>query len=80
MAKGLSPLDTVLTIIKTMSPKEIQCVRDQLGIHERVVYREPQSPCDKTGHKFKSVGKTMRLFLPPSEKLFCEKCGKTKVI
>jgi hypothetical protein len=34
-------------------------------------------PCDVQGHKYKRIGKVLRWFAPPQDKLVCERCGHT---
>jgi hypothetical protein len=35
-----------------------------------------ESPCQRSGHKFKAIGREYRWFRPPAVKCLCTACGE----
>jgi hypothetical protein len=69
-----SPVDAIESLLESLDPKEKQKLIDRIVMTEK-------TPCQKIGHKWKTCGiQTSWLGLMPKTKLFCEKCGKMKLV
>jgi hypothetical protein len=62
---------TVADIFYSLTPRE---KRKALAVLRQV----EQTPCERSGHKYKKVGQvTTSWFSPPLDKIICERCGAT---
>jgi len=69
----VTQLELVLTLLRGMSDKELDQVRATMHDHEL-------TPCERTGHKYRSAGQVLRWFLPPQQRLVCSQCSKVIVV
>jgi len=76
MSKRNTPLDAILPLLPSLSEKDKDRLKRELGMLEL-------SACEKTGHAFKAVKSYSTGFLgsgAPVTIMACSKCGKRETV
>ena len=74
MKTSISGREAILSLFSQLPMKEQDVVL-------RIINEESKTPvCVREGHTFKACGAVPRLFLPAKVKVFCVKCGETRIV